>query len=188
MKTKILIGILVFLILINLATIGTYLYLRATRPDAGALLPGEGFPPGGPLRDPMAQLAPEQRERLGDLMRGFHEETRALHNQVRGLEETTFRLLHQDPVQNDSVDLALRRMADLRLDISRKAARRLIDAKAFLSPEQQDVLFDAIMKARPGPGGIPAGGPEMAPPMRFRRGDSAGFRPPMNRGRPPRRQ
>jgi uncharacterized membrane protein len=167
MKTKILIGILVFLILVNLATIGTYLYLRTTRPD------GRPFPADmdrGSGSDPMAQLSAGQRERLGDLMRGFREETSTLHDQVRALEETTFSLLHREPVPSDSVDLALRRMADLRLEISRKATARLLEAKAFLSPAQQDILFEAIMKARPGmgapmgrPGGPPGGFPPLGP-------------------------
>jgi hypothetical protein len=130
----------------------------------------------------MAQLSAEQRERLGDLLRGFREETSGLHDQVRALEETTFGLLHREPVPADSVDLMLRRMADLRLEISRKATARLLEAKAFLSGPQQDILFDAIMKARPGVGapmGRPGGPPGAFPPR------GPGRMPPDGRDGPP---
>jgi hypothetical protein len=181
MKTKILIGILVFLIIVNLATIGTFLYLKFARPGPdGLAMPGDGGrPPGRAFRDPMAHLSADQRNKLNELMRGFHDESRALNDKVRDLEETTFRLLHESTIPNDSIDLTLRQMADLRLEISRKATQRLIAAKAFLDPAQQDILFDAIMKARPEFGGGPPPGGEGMPPPPMR------FGPPSGRGRPP---
>ena len=184
MKTKVLIGILVFLILVNLATIGTYLYLGATRPDPSPPPPERALG-SGTGADPMARLDDDQRRRLNELMRSFHEETRVLHDRVRDLEERTFQLLHREPVPTDSVDAMLRQMGDIRLEISRAAARRLIDAKSFLSTEQQDVLFDAIMKARPGGGGPPAGrGPLGGPPRGMRPGGPGGP-PPRGDGPPP---
>ena len=44
MKTKVIVGILVLLIVVNLATLGTYLYLRFAEPGE----PGSGFRSGGP--------------------------------------------------------------------------------------------------------------------------------------------
>ena len=176
MKTKILIGILVFLIIVNLATIGAYLYVRAARPEGdAALISAQHGPRGrGPLPDLLGQLSSDQRGRLNELMSGFHDETHLLHDQVRDLEESMFRLLHQDPVPSDSIELMLRRMADLRLEISRKAIQRLVAAKVFLAPGQQDILFDAIMTARPEIGGPPPRGEGMPPG------------PPVGQGRPPR--
>ncbi len=149
MKIRILVGVLVLLILVNLGTIGTYLYLHFThRPEPPAL-------DGGP-RPPLAALSPEQREKLGDLMEGFRRETRDLNEQARMLEDSTVALLERNPVPDDLVDAQLKQLADLRLEISKKAARKLALAKSFLSADQQQGFFMSVMKARPAfPGGPP---------------------------------
>lgn len=181
MKTKILIGILVFLIVINLATIGTYIYLKVTHERAYTtelLPPGGRMPQGMPGNDPMMQLTEEQRHKLFDLMHGFHEEARTLNARVMDIERETFKLLHETPVPQEKVDAKLKEISDIRLEISKKAARKLIEAKEFLSPEQQERFFDAIMQARQEFGGPPPMRGGMPPPERFRHPDSMGFEPP----------
>jgi Spy/CpxP family protein refolding chaperone len=175
MKIKLLVGVLVLLILINLATIGTHLYLRFFRHEGGP--PGHLLPPGH-MPPMMEQMSEEQRHKLFALMDSFHEETDGLRKHTGELEGEAFKLLQQNPVQQEKVDAKLKELADVRLEISRKAVEKMIEAKSFLTPEQQQHFFDAVMSGRP-PGQPPHGGPG------FRRHDSMGFPPPMGGGEPP---
>src|SRR3989338_9958956 len=119
MKAKILVGVLLFLIAVNIATLGTYLYQRFTDGQ------GQSFPfgppeerPGPPFgrqEHPMMQLAPEQREKMMELMSGFREETSELRQEIMKLESTTFELLQGDAVPVEKVDNNLRRLSELRL-------------------------------------------------------------------------
>jgi Spy/CpxP family protein refolding chaperone len=184
MKTKVLIGILIFLIVVNLATIGTYVYMRLTHRRAFTEQPGPpggGMPPGMPGNGPMAQLTEDQRHKLFDLMSGFHEETYALNEHAAEIERETFKLLHEDPVPQEKVDARLKEISDIRLEISRKAAQKLVRAKEFLAPEQQERFFGAIMQSHQGIGGPPMRGGDMPPPPGLRRPDSMDSGPPPGR-------
>jgi hypothetical protein len=57
-----------------------------------------------------------------------------------------------DPVPTARVDSLLGEISAARLEISRIAARKLIEAKTVLPPEEQRMFFDAILGARPTPG------------------------------------
>lgn len=164
MKTKVLVGVLLFLIVVNLASIGTYLYQRYAGPPDGEM----GFPRGemgrapfSRVQSPMMHLNAEQRQQMMELFRTFHEETRDLHQKIRALEEQTFDLLQEESVPMEAVDGNLHQLSNLRLEISRRATQNLIKAKSFLSPEQQRMFYGAITQARPGsgPGGPMGGGP-----------------------------
>ncbi len=177
MKMKILVGVLVFLILINLATIGTHLYLRFFH--HGAEPPGH-MPPPGHLPPMLEQMNEEQRHKLFALMDSFHDETDGLRKHTDEIEGETFKLLQENPVQHDKVDAKLKELADARLEISRKAVGKMIEAKSFLTPEQQQHFFDAVMSGRPAGLPPPRGGPHL------RGHDSMDFPPPMRDGeRPP---
>lgn len=153
MKTKILVSVLLFLIVVNLATLGTYLYWRYSdhpmREESFPPLEGqEGMPMGG-AGSPMLHLAPEQREQMMELMHGFREETRDIHQAIIVLEDQTFDLLQQDIVPIEKVDANLKELSALRFEMSRKATERLIKAKAFLSPQQQRMFYGGLTHARP---------------------------------------
>ena len=174
MKTKILVGVLLFLIVVNLASIGTYLYQRYTaEPSEGmGFMPGGmGGPPFGRGQSPMMELSGEQRQRMMELFRTFHEDTKDLHVKIRSLEERTFDLLQQESVPMEQVDRNLEELSGLRLEGSRRATQNLMKAKAFLTPEQQGMFYGALIQARPRPG---TGGPMGGPPFGGRRGP--GFR------------
>ena len=159
MRVKILVAALIFLIVVNLATIGTYVYLKLAQSSEEER---HGMPPGR-MPPPIAQLNEDQRQKIFGLMRGFQEETRNLQLRVRSLEDSTFRLIQETSVERDKVDERLREIAGVRLEISKKAAQKMIEAKSFLTPEQQKHFFDAIMQVRPEhPGGRP---PEGMPHM-----------------------
>jgi uncharacterized membrane protein len=151
MKLKILVGVLVFLIVLNLATIGTFLYMHFTRPApppgyAPALAPDVPRPARAPR---LRHLPPERREELVNLLREFHAETSALRARTTDLETEAFVLMQLDPVPSARVDSLLREISAARLEVSRIAAQKLIEAKAVLPPEEQRLFFDAILEARP---------------------------------------
>jgi Spy/CpxP family protein refolding chaperone len=154
MKTKVLVGLLLFLIVINLSTIGVFVYHLLS---AG---PRESEPPalagGGPegamgLDSPMMHMKPEVRDRMHALMMHFRED-------VSGLQQEGFALLKIDPPPMDRVNANLKKLSDLRLSINQMAVHNLLQAKSFLTPEQQDMFFRAIMQARPQAGRMGSGG------------------------------
>jgi len=157
-KTKFLVGILVFLIVVNVAILGTYLYVRFLAPED----PAFGFPGGGPP-PVMMDLDPAAREQLRDVMMEFRQEARPLQEQIAQAEDSIALLLGQDPVPTEAMDGLFKRIADIRVSINRMAVQRLVQAKSFLSPEQQRVFFRAILEARPrmGPRGGFGRGPFM---------------------------
>jgi len=152
MKTKVLVGILLFLIVINLSTIGVFVYhLLKPAPAEFEPLPGDGGPlPGMMSRgNPMMRLKPEAREQMHKLMLAFREESQVYQEQIFALEDSTVALLKNDPPPMSRVNEHLKQIADLRLLINEKAVHNLLQAKKFLSPEEQGMFFRAIMQARP---------------------------------------
>ena len=62
----------------------------------------------------------------------------------------------------EEVDQKLAEISDIRRQIMQKAIKKMIKAKSFLTPEQQEQFFNAITHLRPGmhegrrfPGGRP---------------------------------
>jgi uncharacterized membrane protein len=151
MKLKILVGVLVFLIVLNLATIGTFLYMRFTRPEAPpGLFPGAA--PGAPhdaRATRLRHLPPERREELVRLLGEFHAETAALRARTADLENEAFALMQLDPVPSARVDSLLREISSARLEVSRIAVRKIVQAKSVLPLEEQRLFFNAILEARP---------------------------------------
>lgn len=171
MKTKVLVGILLFLIVVNLSTIGVFVYhLLQPGPRPGESLPFmEGRPTEmmGP-ESPMMRMQPEVRERMHALMMRFRGDVQELQQKIFVLEDTTVALLKNDPPPMDRVNDNLKKLSDLRLLINQKAVHNLLQAKSFLSQEQQDMFFRAIMQARPQSGRFGGGmgrGPMGGRPM-----------------------
>jgi Spy/CpxP family protein refolding chaperone len=152
MKTKVLVGILLFLIVINLSTIGVFVY-HLLKPPPPELEPvaGNGVPPAGMMGAdmPMMRLNPEAREQMHKLMVAFREEIQSYQEQIIALEDSTVALLKNDPPPMSRVNEHLKQLADLRLLINEKAVHNLLQAKKFLAPEEQEMFFRAIMQARP---------------------------------------
>lgn len=170
MKLKVLIGALVFLIVVNLATLGSYLYYRMTpQPD----FPPEFIPgaPGSPQehfhRPP--RLKPEKAKQMRQLFDQLRSETETLQQDLSKSEEALFDLLQQESAP-DTIERKLEEVAHLRLEISRRALGKLIEAKQFLSPEEQRIFFQFIIQSRPGLKGRRAGFPgrEGHPPEMMR--------------------
>jgi hypothetical protein len=153
MKLKVLVGALVFLIVVNLATIGTFLYVHFTRRPFPPAAEAPEFPPrDASMRRPgLHRLPTEDREALAGLLNEFHSETEDLRTKLRALEGGVFDLMEKDPVPVARVDSLLEEISRVRFEISRIATRKLIEAKGILPPEEERVFFDAILQARPAP-------------------------------------
>lgn len=159
MKTKVLVGILLFLIVVNLSTIGVFVFHMLKGPKEAEFMIPEGGRPAGMMApgSPMMRLQPEVRERMHKLMMDFREDTRDLQQKIFILEDTTVALLKNDPPPMSRISDNLKQISDLRLLINQKAIHNLLQAKSFLPPVQQDMFFRAIMQARPQMGRYGAG-------------------------------
>jgi len=148
MKVKILIGVLLFLIAVNLVTIGSYVYLRF-RHDNDNAWKREHYDHRLRNKKPDLRLDAKQKKQLFSLFQSFRSETDSLRQQIGSLEGQTFDLIQRDPVPMDSVKQNLQRIADIRYDISLHIIQKLMEAKSFLNPDQQHEFYKAIMRARP---------------------------------------
>jgi hypothetical protein len=159
MKTKVLVGVLLFLIVVNLSTIGVFVFHMLRGPKEVEPFAAEGGRLAGTMapESPMMRLQPEVREHMHKLMTSFREETRELQQKIFVLEDTTVALLKNDPPPMGRVTDNLKQISDLRLLINQKAVHNLLQAKSFLPPGQQEMFFRAIMQARPQMGRYGAG-------------------------------
>jgi Spy/CpxP family protein refolding chaperone len=151
MKIKILIGILLVLIVINLGTIGTYLYLQLNRTKNIPRWDQSRRPPFPSDHRSEMNLNKQQRHQLRNLLQEFQRENEDIRNQIWELERTTFDLLQQENIPQNQVDLNLKQLSDYRLKLMTAAVEKMIKAKSFLNPEQQKHFFDFIMESRPAP-------------------------------------
>jgi len=181
MKTKVLVGVLVFLIVVNLVTLGTYLFITLTRPPAPhfpmgprGMMMGEGRRGMGMGR---MSFDDEQRHELMSHMMELREETQPFRDSVMDLEQEVLELLKQETIPLDEIDGKLARIAGLKLRMSQAATRKVVEAKSFLTPEQQEFFISMIIRSQSRMAG---GGPpfDMKPPM-----DPRFQKPPME-GRP----
>lgn len=162
MKVKILIGALLFLIAVNLATIGSYVYLRFTHNQPHPLLRREwvAHPPFRGRRGPGFYLNRAQRKQLMKLLQSFHRETMPERRQIRIIERKTFQLMQKDPVPMDSVEKNLKDIASIRYKISIHIIKKMMAAKSYLTPKQQHEFYNAIMRAQAERNGnVPPQGP-----------------------------
>jgi Spy/CpxP family protein refolding chaperone len=96
------------------------------------------------------RLDREQREQLRNLLGEIYRESMPLRKQLWDVERQTFELLQNEPAPLEKIDKNLQEMADLRLEMIRVAISKMQKAKSFLTPEQQEYFFNAVMMARPG--------------------------------------
>ena len=160
MKVKVLIGVLVFLIVLNLATIGSFVIMRWRADDRGtARIPRA--PEASRIergrdhaRAPVPPFRPsgEERRQLFALLEEFRADTEELRREMFVLEGRVFELMQRDEVPRAEVDSLLDEIAGVRTEIGRIAIDRLIESKAYLSPDQQQRFFDSILETRSGKG------------------------------------
>jgi uncharacterized membrane protein len=154
MKLKVLVVILIFLFAINFGAIGSYLYFRISKPEKRMITQELRQRPFHNGKRKLLRLDKNQRKELRKLLRELHSETQDLQLKLMRLEEEAFNLLQEEIISDNELDEKLKAIADLRLEMSRKAVQKLIETKSFLSPDQRQHFFEAIMQVRPGKPGL----------------------------------
>jgi uncharacterized membrane protein len=157
MKVRLLIGVLVALIVLNLATIGSFVYMRWRTPgqDLEALAPqpnpefrshrGDHRRATGPFRP-----SGDERRHLIGLLSEFRTQTDGIRQKISEDENRVFDLMQREKVPRAQVDSLLEEISRSRLEMRRLAVDKLIESKAHLSPHQQQRFFDSILNTRPG--------------------------------------
>ena len=105
----------------------------------------------------MMRMEPEVRERMHAMMLRFREDVADLQTGAFALEDSTVAMLKNDPPPMDRINDNLKKLSDLRLLINQKAVHNLLQAKSFLTLDQQEMFFRAIMQARPQEGRMGGG-------------------------------
>ena len=152
MKIKLLVGGLVFLIIINLVTIGTFLYLQFNKSDHRFKYRAQDslmIPPFLHSDNRGERLSKEQREKLFGLFDKFRKETKDVNEEIRVTQEEIKDILMSETVNELELNEKMQKIADLRLDISTRAVKNIIEAKSFLTGEQIEHFVRAIMQFRP---------------------------------------
>ncbi len=157
MKPKLLSGILIFSLALNLAVIGTFLYHRFNRPD---------FPPsfGRERFFQKLDIPRPKRDKLFSLMESFRDETRSLQQQIFENEKLLIENVENGKSDSTKINAILDTLASLRLKQSKKAMDHFLKSRSFLTPNQQKRLFEMILRLRP-----PRGRWMHRPPMFHRR-------------------
>jgi uncharacterized membrane protein len=146
MKIKLLVGALVLLVVMNIAAVGVFLLVQTRAPRPPIEWRDEGM---DPAHVPIARrLSLEERRRLFAAMRSFHEETRALAQETRALEDDLIASMGRSPVSQAHVDSLLQQISDNRLEIARRATDRMIAMGDSLTAEQRQHLVSALIQMR----------------------------------------
>ena len=155
MKIKVLIGILVFLIVLNLATIGTWVYLHVFKspipraPRVERLLQR-------PLwsmrrRPPLEDLTPEQRQQLGNLFREMRRQKQPVEKRLREIHLRLREALLDTTVTEDSLRSLLDSLVTLQRQLNEITIEHFLKARHFLTPEQQKRIFRHLLIPGTGP-------------------------------------
>jgi len=150
MKVKILVGLLIFLIVVNLATIGSYIYFRMDD-KSDRMIPrfrNSDFPVRF-QKPPHLDLDREQMHQLLELRMSFERDTRELSEQIRALREGIFQMLKNDSVAMTDIEGKLDDISRLRTQIDKAAINKLIEAQEYLTPVQRDHFLRFLLKAPP---------------------------------------
>ena len=90
------------------------------------------------------------------LLMEIREETQGLQEELDALESQAVAAMQQDEVSAVELDSLLVEISDVRLEMSKIAVAKMLDAKSVLSEEQQEVFFRTIGEMRRmGRGGKP---------------------------------
>jgi hypothetical protein len=135
------------LIVLNLATIGSFVYLQWKDSRTAVPGPSDIAPPVPP--DRLRAIDREKRAELRRLLVELHGETADIRGRIGALEAEALRHLERDPVPRDSLETILDQTSALQREVSRHAVDKLIEAKIHLDTRQQRVFFRMILRSRP---------------------------------------
>jgi len=146
MKVKVISGVLIFSLALNLAVIGTFVYKRFTGPDPH-LFPRDRGGRMAFLND--MEIEDAEREKMIELFREFRKINRATQEEITPLEDKLFETL-----QNDSSDLKeaheiMKMIGEKKLALSKNTLNHFLKVKSFLTPKQQGHFYRMLIKNSP---------------------------------------
>lgn len=155
MKVKILVGLLVFLIVVNLVTLGSYIYFRWKENRIYAhwrtMRHREHAMAGKFPREPF--LTPDQRKKLGKVLRETEQQLHPFYRKNFQLQKKLYHQLLNPQPNMDSINAYLAQIESLQTQIHHKRIEKLLETKSFLDSTQQRILFWRLMKG--GGRGVP---------------------------------
>jgi Spy/CpxP family protein refolding chaperone len=151
MKLKILIGILVFIVIVNIVAVDTYLYyhLVGKSTEYSDNKSHDRTIGSKQFDDPLTTLNDTQRNKLREIIEEFRKSTGELNGRIRILDDEILNMIQVDLSHKEKIDQNLKEISSLRLEISKIAIDKIIRTKSFLSKEQQKQLFSAIFRVKP---------------------------------------
>ena len=150
MKIKFLVGALVFLIIVNLAVIGTFVAMHVSRTPPPEKYGMRATAPEGERQLRRPRIPKEHRKELMAHLRELREDTAPLREQIAGLEDQMFAAIQMEPVPEALIDSLLGEISTVQYEIRKVATGKLLEAKEFLPPEHQEMFFRAMLNARRG--------------------------------------
>jgi Spy/CpxP family protein refolding chaperone len=147
MKIKVLSGILIFSLALNLAVLGTFIYRQIDEPDRFSRFGDRSF--RHPFKGEMA-LTDTQKDELFNIFSKFRESNRETMKRIHKLEFELDEKMRDENVTLEDVDSLLNAIGELKLAQSKKALQNFLQAKKFLSPEQREHFFRMLIQNRPG--------------------------------------
>jgi uncharacterized membrane protein len=152
MKVKLLVGALVVLVVMNIATIGAFLFVQLHHSPAPVSWRGRDR--AEQLHERLlGDLSRPERRRLFGAMRSFHEETRSLYEETAALERDLITSMNESPAPRAHIDSLLQQISANRLEFARRATDRMIAMGDSLTPEERAHMIEALMRMRQGPPG-----------------------------------
>jgi len=110
---------------------------------------------GGPMGGRMIERAldsvnasPEQRARIGEIMKGAAADVRQQREASRGLREQAMTLFAQPTVDARAVEALRQQMVQQHDQTSRRWTQALLDASAVLTPDQRKQLAERVKQRR----------------------------------------
>jgi len=140
MKVKILIGALVVLMIINVAALGSFLYLHHHARNARQ--------PDRAHRFAIRYVPEKDRAKFFRTARALRQDIGPLADETGALEKDLIHSMGQNPVPRAHVDSLLEQISRNRLEINRKATDRMIAMGDSLTAEERSHMADALLRFR----------------------------------------
>jgi len=140
MKVKILVGALIVLIIINIAAIGSFLYLHHHAKNAKQ--------PNRAHRFAIRYVPEKDRAKFFRTARALRMDIGPLAEETSALEKDLISSMRKNPVPQAHVDSLLQQISRNRLEINRLATNRMIAMGDSLTDDERGRMVDALLRFR----------------------------------------
>lgn len=140
MKIKILVGALVALMIINIAALGSFLYLHQRAKNAKQ--------PNRAHRFAIKYVPEKDRAKFFHTARELRMDIGPLADSTSALEKDLIASMRQNPVPRAHIDSLLEHISRNRLEINRKATARMIAMGDSLTDDERGRMVDALLRFR----------------------------------------